>query len=164
MEDYPKTIFEEENVISLRTVYVTDDGNLVSFRLMPAWIQSSIPAKPKGYEWVEQDCAFLYRRVRSREDENQLIESLARWQQCIKPIHFETPPVFSLVWADSGNSVALKLNGEIWVFIDEQTHKGYSKGVLPAPPMTENPWFRMLPRLPATENEWDQSLYEKLFL
>jgi len=68
-------------------------------------------------------------------------------------MRFESPPELRLLWADSGNTVALYLNGEPWAFIDEETHKGYSKGVLkPAAP------------LPAMGNQWDQELFEKLFI
>ena len=160
MEQF-QTLFEENNIISLRTAYVMDDWNIVSFRLTPAWMESSIPKnKPKGYDWVSEDFAYVYRHMKSPKEEEELMQSIQRWQQTIRPMQFEKPPVFKLSWADSGNSVALYLNGEAWAFIDEQTHTGYSKGILKAPDMT--PW-RNLKEKPIHPMPWSQELFEKIF-
>ena len=75
-----------------------------------------------------------------------MMESL-HWQQGIRQMQFEKPPVFKLLWADSGNSVALYLNGEPWAFIDEKTHQGYSKAILN----------------PKIGNLWNQELFETIF-
>jgi hypothetical protein len=157
MLDQYKTLLEENNVISLRTAYVVDNGNLVGFQLMPAWLDSSIPRKRglarKDFEWVLSDQSYLYRHMRSVTEEVELMSCFPCVEQAVKPMRFESPPELRLLWADSGNTVALYLNGEPWAFIDEETHKGYSKGVLkPAAP------------LPAMGNQWDQELFEKLFI
>jgi hypothetical protein len=152
-----KTLLEEDNVISLRTALVQDDGNSVGFRLMPAWLDSSIPRKrmsaPKNFEWVFSDFAYLYRHMRSTVEEVKLTCGLPCVDQDIKPLKFESPPEFKLRWADSGNTVALYLNGSPWAFIDEETHKGYSKGVL-----------KPKAGSPSIGNQWDQKLFEKLFV
>ena len=72
-------------------------------------------------------------------------------QQDVKPMAFEKPPEFRLLWTDSGNGVALYLNGEPWAIIDEHTHQGYSKGILK--PSTGS----------VIQNLWNQELFEKLF-
>lgn len=161
MLDQYKTLLEENNVISLRRAVVIDDGSWVSFQLMPAWLGSSIPgSRPKGFDWVSQDFARLYRHMRSVVEEAKLMSAFPCVEQDVKPMRFEKPPEFKLLWADSGNSVALYLNGEPWAFIDEQTHTGYSKGILKAPDMT--PW-RKLKQKPIRPMPWDQELYEKIF-
>jgi hypothetical protein len=152
------TLLEEESIISLRTALVNDDGDVVAFRLMPAWLDSSIPKKrgsaPKGRDWVFCDQCLLYRHMRSAAEELQLVRSFPSDLQDIRPIRFEETPQLKLAWADSGNSVALYLNGEPWAFIDEATHKGHSKGII-KPPIN--------PNLPAIGHQWDQELFEKLF-
>lgn len=153
MLDQYRTLLEENNVISLRRAVVIDDGSSVGFHLMPAWLGSSIPgSKPKGFDWVSQDFAYLYRHVKSLQEEEKLVRSINSWQQAIRPMRFEKPPIFKLLWADSGNTVALYLNGEPWAFIDEETHKGYSKGIL-----------KPVPHITAIRNGWDQELFEKIF-
>ncbi len=67
--------------------------------------------------------------------------------QKVKAISFEGVPKFRLRWTDSGEGVALFLNGEPWAFIDESNHNGYSKG------MTNS----------IIGNQWNQPLFEKLF-
>jgi hypothetical protein len=144
-----KTLLEEDNVISLRTAYVHDDGDVIAFRLLPAWLGSSIPGnKPKGFDWVSQDSVWLYRHMRSASDEAKLVRGFPCMQQYVKPMVFENPPEFRLLWTDSGNSVALYINGEPWAFIDEQTHQGYSKGILQS----------------KYNNAWNQELFEKIFV
>jgi hypothetical protein len=71
----------------------------------------------------------------------------------LKPLAFDTPPVFKLLWADSGHSVALYLNGEPWAFIDEATHEGYSKGIL----LPKESYLKPPGKL------WDQKLFEETF-
>jgi len=68
-------------------------------------------------------------------------------EQALMPITFKSPPQFEVVWSDSGNGLLLLLNGEPWAFIDENTCKGYSKGVIK----------------PDGGNPWDQKLYDELF-
>ena len=65
----------------------------------------------------------------------------------IKQLVFEKQPELKLLWTDSGNSVAVYVNGELWAFIDEDTQKAYSKGILN-------------PRL---GNFWNQEVFEKTF-
>jgi hypothetical protein len=64
-----------------------------------------------------------------------------------KEMLFAEVPQFSVLWADSGNSVAVLLNGEPWAFIYEDTQQGYSKGILK----------------PDGGNAWNQQLFEKIF-
>ena len=134
----PLLLLEEDNVISLRTAMVIDDGNLVTFRLMPAGLQCSIPRKRshKDLECSLSEFAYLYRHPRSAAEERTFTGGSLpppwnswNWEFWIKPLSFATPPALKLVWADSGNTVALYLNGEPWAFIYEETHKGYSKGL-----------------------------------
>jgi len=144
----PGTLFEEDNVISLRTAAVEDNGNLVAFSLLPAWLSSSIPgSKPRGFDWASEDFVWLYRHKRPDPEEVRLRYAFAPLEQILKPIAFDTPPQFKFEWSDSGNSVALYLNGEPWAFIAEDTHLGYSKGILD----------------PEHKNSWNQKLFEKIF-
>jgi hypothetical protein len=62
---------------------------------------------------------------------------------------FSKAPLFKLLWTDSGNGVALYLDGSPWAFIDEATHKGYSKGILKS-----SSW----------DFPWSQELFENLFV
>ncbi len=157
-----QTLLEQENTISLRTAVVLDTGDVVSFQLMPAWINSSIPgAKPRGLDWLSQDFTWLYRHKRSWPEEQKLQRIYPGIvQQNLKPLMFKQPPEFKLLWTDSGNSVALTLDGDPWAFTDEQTHTGYSKGILKAPDMT--PW-RKSKHKPIRPLPWDQDLYDKIF-
>ena len=143
-------LLEEENVISLRTAYVQDGGDLVALRLMPAWLDSSIPTGRRRYDlsWATQDCAWLYRRMRPPAEEAALMHALPCLAQDVRPMALDGPPQFKLVWTDSGHGLALYLNGEPWAFIDEDTHKGYSKGML---------------RAKFGDCPWDQELFERIF-
>jgi hypothetical protein len=147
----PAILLREENVISLRTAFVRDDGDVVSFRLRLASIPRPIGRSwwaPKDFEWVSQDSAWLYRHLRSPEQEEALMRIWpSTFQHGVKPLVFTAPPRFKLVWTGSGQGVALYLNGEPWAFIDERTHEGYSKGVLD----------------PASGQPWNQSLFERIF-
>lgn len=152
-------LISENNVVSLRSAYVNDDGNLVGFRLDPPDLISLIPKgrkwwAPKDFDWVEQDSIWLYRHMRSAASEEELRHAFPCIEQDIKPLMFEESPAFKVVWADSGQSVALYLNEEPWAFIYEATHQGYSKGILkPA-----------AAHLSPVGNQWDQDLFEKVFL
>lgn len=142
-----KTLLEEDNIISLRTAYVIDDGKLVGFRLMPAELDvSKAPGcdwhKPKDCQWYLQDQTYLYRHTKSPKEEEEMIIGFDSWQQSVKPMCFEKPPRFKLLWADSGNTVALYLNGEPWALIHEETREGYSKGLLKSD--VGNPWSEEL--------------------
>jgi hypothetical protein len=143
-----QTLLEEDNVISLRTALILDDGNSVHFRLMPADFGA---LSLKVLEWVTKDSAYLYRHLRLTDEEAALMNGPSSLEQDLKPMTFEESPVFRLLWADSGNGVALYLNGEPWAFINEATHLGYSKGILPPK------------RGPAIGNVWDQVLFERIF-
>ena|SRR6266496_1448930 len=145
-------LFQESSVISLRTVFVQDNGNLVSFSLTPADLTALMTrgrtwSAPKDFEWVMQDTAWLYRRMRSLADEMKLMSDFHCVEQDVRPITFARPPEFKVRWADSGNSVALYLNGEPWAFVNEETREGYSKGIL----------------RPAGGRLWEQELFERIF-
>ncbi|HEV2693709.1 MAG TPA: hypothetical protein VG347_12520 [Verrucomicrobiae bacterium] len=142
-----RALLFEDNIISMRTAVVGDDGGVVHLRLLPAWSSSSIPGvKPRPLN-VMEDGTNLYRHLLTPGEEQKLMSRFAPVEQALKPMAFKSPPVFELVWADSGNGLVLYLNQEPWAFIDENTHKAYSKGVLK----------------PAGGNPWDQKLYEQLF-
>jgi hypothetical protein len=146
-------LLKESNVISLRTADVYDGGNLVSFTLNPADLSLLVPKgrtwwAPKDFDWVSQDTVWIYRHMRSASDELKLKHEFPCVDQDIMPIKFNTPPEFKLLWADSGHSVALFLNGEPWAFIHEDTHRGYSKGIIK----------------PGADKAWDQALFERTFL
>ena len=102
MLDQYRTLLKESNAISSRTAYVMDDESAVAFRLMP---ELALLVKKPRHEWVSQDETYLYRHMKSLEEEQKMMESL-HWQQGIRQMQFEKPPVFKLLWADSGNSVA----------------------------------------------------------
>jgi hypothetical protein len=152
-------LLEENNVISLRTAYVHDGGNLVSFSLDPADMLSMFSEikkqwAPKDFEWVSKDHTWLYRHLRSPSDEEKLMQTFPPIvENDIKPLVFTNQPEFKLLWADSGHSVALYLNGEPWAFIEETTHEGYSKGIL----LPKEPYITPSGKL------WDQGLFERIF-
>lgn len=156
MDENFKTLLEETNVISLRTAQVYDDGKLVCFWLMPAWMESSIPGSHNAAQktdWLELDRAYVYRHGQPLAPGVELVKN-SPWtfmlpERRVRPLKFEQPPELKFLWADSGNSVALFLNDEPWAFIDEGTQKGYSKGILDS--------SRTMGL------EWDQTLFEKLF-
>lgn len=122
------------------------------FRLNPADLASKLPKgrkwRPQDFEWNSLDCVWLYRHALSATDELKLKKDFPYYvQHRVKPMSFEAPPVFKLLWEDSGHSVALFLNGEPWAFIDEASHQGFSKGIIDA----------------RAGNLWDQKLFEKIF-
>ncbi len=157
-----KELLREDNIISLRTAFILDDGDMVFFNLMPAWIGSSIPgARPRGLGWASQDSAWLYRHKRSWLEEQKLRRIYPGIvQQHLKPLIFNQPPEFKLLWTDSGHSLAVSINGEPWAFIDEQTHQGYSKGILKEWDMT--PWRKSKVK-PICPMPWNEELFEKIF-
>lgn len=140
------TLLEEEHIISLRTAVVLDDGNLVSFRLLPKSLESS-GSQPKDFHWVNDDSTYLYRHPRSESGEEELLGGHFPVELGVKAMTFELPPRLKLTWSNSGHSVAAYLNGEPWAFIDEQTRKGYSKGILD----------------PSIACQWDEVLFNKVF-
>jgi hypothetical protein len=159
-----RTVLVEDNIISLRTAIVFDDGVKVNFRLMPVCLDSAIPTStgkaPKDYDWVSHDNCYLYRHVRS-EDEEKGAACESPWvDQFVRPVRFENSPKIKLLWADSGNTVALYLDGEPWAFIYEETHTGYSKGVLEASAAMRFLGMRSFP----IGKPWDQQLFERIFI
>jgi hypothetical protein len=139
------TLLEEDNSTSLRTVLVDDDGDLVDLRLMPS-LPDQITKRVKP-GWGSSDYAWLYRHMRSPLEEWKLMHALPCMKQDVRPMEFGKDPEFQLLWTSSGNSVALFLNGEPWAFICEETHQGYSKGILNS----------------GVGNLWNQELFNKTF-
>jgi hypothetical protein len=137
------TLLREENIISLRTASVNDDGDLVFFLLMSPSMTTPAPGT-REY----RRATWLYRRRRSFFGELKLKRGFFPVEQNIRPVVFAHPPHLRLLWSDSGHSVALFLNGEPWAFIHEEKNHGYSKGILK----------------PTTGNPWDQALFEETFL
>jgi len=151
-------LLRENNVISLRSAAVYDNGNLVSFDLAPADLTSLIPAEkkqwaPKDFEWMLEDSVWLYRNLRTPSEERKLKDAPTCIEHDIKPLALEKSPKFTLLWSDSGHSVALYLNGEPWAFIHEETHEGYSKGIL-AP---KEPYLTPPGKL------WNEELFKRTF-
>ena len=147
-------LLKEQNIISLRTAYVSEhDGrNLVSLSLTEE-VKEKWKVEPGRYYSMPKDYAYLYRYRISQSEEKGLAQGSRSWELQLKPLSFETKPEFRLLWTLSGNSVALYLNGEPWAFICEETHYGYSKGILSPLP----------PEMPRASNSWDQQLFKKIF-
>lgn len=149
-----KTLLKEENVTSSRTACVKDDGNMVEFTLFPADLLASLHRKRIG-EITAKDiqslssryCTWLYRHLKPPSEELKLMEGAPCPQHDLRPMVFEKPPAFKLLWADAGNSVAVLLDGKPWAFIHEETRRGYSKGVLKS----------------QFANPWDEDLFKKTF-
>jgi hypothetical protein len=173
-----RVLIEEENVVSLRSAVVEDDGRTVALFLSPQ-NQNSPPPKRSGYTPV--DVVWLYRwkkaglwqllfgtgslaedlygsiRVsgpghilaRSKGLVGRLLlrAALLSVNQDVRAMSFPTPPNFKLLWAESGHSVAVLLNGEPWAFICEGQKRGYSKGIV----------------RPSLGNPWNQALFENVF-
>ncbi len=150
-----RILLEETNVISLRVGYISDRGELVSARLMPGWMESSVPSdtRKSDISWVLKDSIYLYRNPRS-EEAAQLMAGSSWIEEYLRLMVFEKDPHFKLTWTDSGNGLAVHLNGEPWAFIDERTQQGYSKGILKPTPR----------HLSSVGNQWNQRLYETTFL
>lgn len=145
-----KVLIEEHNIISLRTAFVVEFEGFVSLQLMPA--SSSMAAKQNVYktefaEWLKSFSTFLYQH---------LPPTSGMPVRGIKHLAFAKPPELKLLWTDSGNSVAVYLNGEPWAFVDEKTKKAYSKGILS--PAIVSPWS-----IP-TGYPWDQKAFERTFM
>jgi hypothetical protein len=142
-----RLLLQQENCISLRTAYVIDDGDLAQLRLSPADLVHVVGAPTVSQRELDlSDFAWLYRHLRSPVDERKLLASFPCIEHEVRPLLFEKDPEFKLTWTDSGNGVALYLNGEPWAFVNED-HLGYSKGVLKC----------------GHASPWDQRLFEKVF-
>jgi len=138
------TLLLETNPISLRTAVVLEQKGITSLVLMPPNLDSSIPG---AVDYTKFDHIWLYRRKQSLLREFILRQSFLDIEQDVRPMAFKRMPEMSLLWADSGQSVALYLNQEPWAFICEGKNRGYSKGIL----------------RPSIANPWDQALFEKTF-
>jgi hypothetical protein len=145
MSDQFQTLLEENSIISLRTAIVLDDGDLVYFKLLPYSSETSIPGTTNH---LKADATCLYRHAEFIFKQTRANRARSHVRQDVKPMTFEQSLELKLLWADSGHSVALFLNGEPWAFIHEEKNYGYSKGIL----------------RPTVGNPWDQELFEKTFL
>lgn len=146
-------LFTENNVVSLRTAVVTVVGNFVIFILHPAdraakWPKGRTWLRPQDFNWMDEDRVLLYRLATPTVDELPPNMRFLFVEPMVRLMSFEKPPRFELLWVDSGQSVALHMNGEPWAFIDEASHCGFSKGML-----KEGKHMRV----------WDQQLFEKIF-
>jgi hypothetical protein len=151
-------LFKEKNIVSLRTAYVSEhkNRNLVSLSLSPIEreLRESWGTGPIRLDWVSKDIVYLYRYMIAPSEEMKLMQSVRSWELQLKPLKFERTPEYRLCWSDSGNSVALYLDGEPWAFICEGNHSGYSKGIL-------RPLVASMPKI---GNQWDQTLFERTFV
>lgn len=138
-----KTLLIGNNSLSLRTAVVLEDRGLVSLVLIPQWCESSISM---DIDWRKSEHTWLYRRRRSFFGELALRRGFFPVEQNVKPLSLERPEL-ELLWANSGQSVAVLLNHEPWAFIHEGGNHGYSKGIL----------------RPTIGNLWDQILFEDTF-
>ena len=166
--DSTKTLLCEENIISLRTAYILDDGRFVSLILMPK-LDTSLPTVSDNRK---SDFTILYRRENSivarmldlkskvaiaestgavgrilKKSMRRILFGSPSIEKDIRPMGFENSPEIKLLWTESGHSVAVFLNGEPWAFIHEDKNHGYSKGVLKT----------------TVGNPWSQALFEKTF-
>ena len=112
MNAHRSILLKENNIISLRTAYVIDIGNLIEFRLQHDDLASKIPKDrtwwaPKDFEWVKDDSVWLYRRLRSPDEELKLKNGVPTIDLGIKPMSFDVTPAFKFIWNDSGHSVAV---------------------------------------------------------
>jgi hypothetical protein len=139
-----KLLIEEHNVISLRRACVFEMDGIVSLQLLPA--PSSVPAKHLDARPYH---TFLYQHPTSNSE---------RSTSGIKQLRFDEPPTFKLLWADSGNSVVVYLNGEAWAFIDEHTQLAYSKGILIS--KLGKPWDQFLNN---AGNFWNEEVFDRTF-
>jgi hypothetical protein len=151
MANNGKILIEEHNIISLRTACVLDLDGFVALQLLPA--ESSMPTRPKVYkaefiEWLRCYQIFMYEYYPS-------VSTIPIKHG--RELAFEMPPELKLIWTDSGNSVAVYLNGEPWAFIDEHTQKAYSKGICAS--RLGSPWDSKV----KVGNPWNQEAFEKTF-
>jgi hypothetical protein len=150
MHPITKQLSEQENIISLRRAVVQDDGSLVDMLLMLAdedlLKTAGKPLRPKDLDWIRESCTYLYRHPTSPEDEKEMLQSCSSWQRGVRQMRLETPPAIDFLWSESGHTVVLCLDGEPWSFIDEETRKGYSKGVIQ----------------PAAGEPWSQRIFDKI--
>ena len=150
-----KVFAEEHNVISLRIAYVMEVDGVVGLSLSQAklpYMQDPKTSKIELEHWLNACHVHMYQRAPSGS-------KMPIWG--LRHLTFDVPPQFKLVWADSGNSVAVCLNGEPWAFIDEHTQAAYSKGVLKDAEM--NPWYRDYVKAAKVGNPWNQETFEKTF-
>lgn len=169
-------LFEEENLISLRSAQVCDDGHITYFKLsalcdMGSFQESIYKSAPTTYIfrrsrpllarlcWHDlgeiqkylSAAPFASRSKQSRLtkwiDHLLLRRMNIRSEREIDVRRFLSPPLFSVQWAESGHSVALYVNGEPWAFIHQDQNYGYSKGILK----------------PTIGNPWNQELFERTF-
>ena len=131
-----------------------DDGNIVALLLSPAnsW-EYRTTKEANELEKTTPKPVFLFRHRRSTSGEEDIAKDIFAIERDLIPFKFERTPEFRVIWSDSGHSIALYLNGDPWAFIDEETLKGFSKGIL----KPEHPRHRPLGNL------WDQKLFEKIF-
>ncbi len=171
-----KVLLHEDNPISLRSVSVLDDGYVATLMLRPRSTPDrrnyDIYGPAQSANLYRRHRSFLARLIRSPLGSSQ--KQLFKWsdpsgksrglrgwighwgyrricislERNIRVMEFTRPPELRLLWAGSGHSVALFLNGEPWAFIHEDKNHGYSKGVLKAA---------------VYDNLWDQELFEQTF-
>jgi hypothetical protein len=178
--DTTEVLLNEENPLSLRSAMVTDDGYFLSLTLC-APPKSAIPGFETQRSHVSTClyrrkrslvASLLLLPLGSCQKELARLGlatrkkwNIVRWiigyigcryfavagEKSIKVNSFGGKPDFKLLWAPSGNSVVVFVNGEPWAFICDEGNKlrRFSKGFL-RPDWLGNPW--------------DQALYEKEFL
>ena len=175
MTETTRVICREENLVSFRVALIMDDGYILSFFLLPR-PASSIPNSGddlrSAHTFLYRRKRSVFARIcgpRLGAVSRDLLrlslscnanKGLRKWlgyfgyrailtsqEKDIRPVTFDKTPEFKLLWSDSGNSVALYLNGEPWAFIRQDNDEGYSKGVL----------------RPTIGKPWNQELFEKTF-
>jgi hypothetical protein len=131
----------EENVVSLRTVCFSDDGMLGFLFLVPP----QPDPRPDGH--LFSNVCWVYKRNRS------LMERLrgcygrrrdASILRQLKTTRIRTSPEIRFLWSETGQSVAVLVDGEPMAFIAEGKYHGYSKAL----------------RTPGLGNTWDEDLFQ----
>ena len=137
------TLFEETNIISLRTAFVIDVDGFVDLQLLPIKFptrDTGLDVRKREYlEWYEQFYVKMY------QHQNAKLE----YDFGLKKLAFLDAPKMKAVWDGSGNSVAVCMNDEPWAFIDHKSSRGYSKGIIESKYGLGKPW--------------DQKLFEEIF-
>lgn len=138
------TLIRSENIISLRTAIAIDDGNFASFLIIPNDLKNSFSTNQNINNFQQ---TWLFRHKRSFWKEIKIKYGFFPVERNVKKLALREFPRLSLLWAESGQSVALFLNEEPWAFFRDGEKQGYSKGILSS----------------TIGSLWNQQLFEKIF-
>lgn len=139
-------ILFSDNIISLRTAVFEDDGVVGTLVLLPP----EPDRRPDGH--LHRSVCWVYRRRDSLIEESAQ-PKLREWKpECVfenlQPMNIRLDPTIAFLWSDTGNSVAVVVDGQPMGFISEHKHCPFSRGEK-APPVNQN--------------LWDEEAFQKLF-